>query len=89
MFGILGFQHPHIQIVGESQFSNESFLFELLLKCDGLQKIIFRAPVWDSGFHCNASFLLGASVGQWANLVAIHPLCGNVGIFRCENPMKE
>ena len=84
----------HIQFFGESQFSNESFLFELLLKYDGLQKIIFRAPVWDSGFQqthiqifgesqfYNASFLLGASVGQWANLVAIHPLCGNVGILR-------
>ena len=46
-----GFQHPHIQIFGGSEFSNESVLLELLLKCDGLQKIIFWAPVWDSGFQ--------------------------------------
>jgi len=36
-----GFQQMHIQIFGESHFSNASLLLGLLPKYAGLQKIIF------------------------------------------------
>ena len=41
----------HIQIFVESHLSNAYFLWGLLLKYAGLQKIIFRACVWDSRFQ--------------------------------------
>ena len=61
MFGILGFQHPHIQMFGESQFYTAYYLLGLLLKCDGLQKIIFWAPVWNSGFQQSHIQIFGES----------------------------
>ena len=69
--GSYGFQRTHIQIFGESQFNNTSFLLGLLLKYDCLGKIVFWTCVWDSGCQrthiqifgesefYNASFLLG------------------------------
>ena len=45
----------------ESQFYNAYFLLGLQLKCDCLQKIIFWAPVWNSGFQRTHIQIFGES----------------------------
>ena len=63
----------HVQISGEFHFYKASLLLGLLLKYAGLQKIIFWASVWESGFqrmHIQFSVNLSFSMFCLAELSA-------------------